>query len=275
MKTVAEIMKEAGMSDEQIAALDAKVVSGVTTILTTAQQAQDKAELAQRATNEKFTNEISPALDAWGNEKASYDARMAAYDAALKAAEEGGFKIPEILKTAATAKPAQGPDGKFVAGPGVVVPGSPEFVKGFKDEIGNAFGFVADTTWKYRTLYGTEMPDSPTTIIREAAAQRMNPADYAAKKYDFVGKEAAKKAADVKAHDDAIRKEEGEKKDREWAEKVGSNPNIRQAEASGFSTLSKAVSEKQRPNPLGMTREERHKATSAAIQKEVAANSVH
>lgn len=273
-KTVAEIMKEAGMSDEQITALDAKVTAGFTTILSTAQTAQDKAELAQRATNQKFETEISPALDAWANDKAALTAKMAAYDAALKAAEEGGFKIPDILKAPITAQPRT-EDGKFVAGPGVVVPGSPEFVKGLKDDLGGAFAFVADTTWKYRTLYGSEMPDSPTAIIREAATQRLDPATYAAKKYDFAGKEAAKKAADAKAHDDAIRKETEEKKDREWAEKVGSNPNIRQAEASGFSTLAKAVDEKQRPSPLGVTREERHRNTSAAIQKEIAANSVH
>src|SRR6266478_2910526 len=119
MKTVAEILKETGMTDEQIAALDAKVTTGLTTILSTAQQAQDKAELAQRATNEKFENEISPALDAWANDKAALSARMAAYDAALKAAEEGGFKIPDILKAPITAAavPPRTADGKFVAGP--------------------------------------------------------------------------------------------------------------------------------------------------------------
>ena len=269
MKTVAEILKETGLTDEQISALDAKVVTGVTTILSTAQQAQEKAELAQRATNEKFETEISPALDAWANDKAAYDARIAAYQAALKAAEEGGFKIPEILKapTAPVTQPRT-QDGKFVAGP----TGSPEFVKGLKDEVGNAFAFVADVTWKYRSLYGTEMPDSPTTIIREATSQRLDPAVYAAKKYDFAGKEAAKKAAEAKAHEDSIRADQKAKDDKEWAEKVGSNPNIRQAEASKFSVLQKAVDAKERPSPLGLTREERHRNTSQAIQKEIAEN---
>jgi tRNA(Ser,Leu) C12 N-acetylase TAN1 len=46
--------------------------------------------------------------------------------------------------------------------------------------------------------------DSPTTIIREATAQRMSPADYAAKKYDFAGKEAAKRAEEQKKHDDFV-----------------------------------------------------------------------
>jgi hypothetical protein len=274
MKTVAEILKETGMTDEQIAALDAKVVTGVTTILSTAQQAQEKAELAQRATNEKFETEISPALDAWANDKAQLSAKMAAYDAALKAAEEGGFKIPDILKAPITAAtPPRQPDGKFVAGP----TGSPEFVQGLKDEVGNAFAFVADTTWKYRTLFGTEMPDSPTTIIREASAQRMSPGAYAAKKYDFAGKEATRRAEEQKKHDDAITAAAIAENDKKWAERVGSNPNVRQAEASRFSTLQKAVDAKERPSPIGMSREERHRATSQAIQKEIAENaeSVH
>jgi DNA-binding beta-propeller fold protein YncE len=130
-------------------------------------------------------------------------------------------------------------------------------------------------TWKYRTLYdGKEMPDSPTAIIREATAQRMSPSDYAAKKYDFAGREKAKRDTDQKAHDDAIRKETEEKKDREWSEKMSSNPDLRRGEVSGFSTLQKAVDAKQRPNPLGMTREERHRATSQAIQKDIATNAV-
>jgi hypothetical protein len=57
--------------------------------------------------------------------------------------------------------------GKFVANKNVV-PGSPQFEQKLRDDIGGAFSFAADTSWKYRTLYGTEMPDSPTTIIREA-----------------------------------------------------------------------------------------------------------
>ncbi len=270
-KTVAEILKETGMTEEQIAALDPKVTTGFTTILSTAEQAQNKAELAQRATNEKFETEISPALDAWANEKASLSSKIAAYDAALKAAEEGGFKIPDILKTAVvTPTPARATDGKFVPG----TTGSPEFVKSLRDDLGASFSFVADTTWKYRQLYGAEMPDSPTTIIREAAAQRMQPADYAAKKYNFAGKEAEKTAADAKAHDEAVAKAAVEENDKKWAERVGSNPMVRQGEESRFSAIRTAVSKNERPNPIGLTREERHRSTSQAIQKEIATNSV-
>jgi DNA-directed RNA polymerase delta subunit len=146
-------------------------------------------------------------------------------------------------------------------------------VKALRDELGGAFAFLADTSWKYRSLYGTEMPDSPTAIIREAAAQRRSPAEYAAIKYDFAGKEKAKREADQKTHDDAIRKEAKDASDREWAERVSSNPMIRQAETSRFAEVHKAVKEGARPDPLKMpTRELRHKETQQRIQKEIAEN---
>ena len=269
MKTVEEVLRETGLTDEQIKALDAKVMTGLTTVVSTAAQTLEQAELAKRATAQQYETEIAPALDKWANEKAAQDSRIAAYEAALKAAKEGGFQIPEILL-----KPTETPrseDGKFVANRNQV-PGSPEFQKKLTDDIGGAFSFVAETTWKYRTLYGTEMPDSPVTLIREATAQRMSPTDYAAKKYDFAGKEAAKKAEEQKKHDDAIRKEASDAKDKEWSEKVGNNPNIRQAEVSRFSQLDKAVKAGERPDPLKMNREQRHAATRDTILKDIATN---
>ena len=139
-------------------------------------------------------------------------------------------------------------------------------------KLAKRFPSPLDTQWKYRSLYGTEMPDSPTTIIREASAQRMSPSDYAAKKYDFAGKEAAKRADEQKKHDDAIRKETADQKDKEWSEKVGSNPNVRQAETSRFSEIDKAVKSGERPDPMKMTREQRHAATQQVIRKEIAQN---
>src|SRR6266851_6742164 len=212
MKTVAEILKETGLTDEQISALDPKVTAGLTTVVSTAAQAQEAAENAKRLQAQQYDQEIAPALDAWGNEKAQKDAEIAFYKAQLEGAKAGGF-VPAALPGApAPAAPARTPDGKFVANQNPV-PGSPEFVKGLRDELGGAFAFIADTSWKYRSLFGTEMPDSPTTIIREATAQRMGPAEYAAKKYDFAGKEATKLADEKKKHDDSIRADQKAKDD--------------------------------------------------------------
>lgn len=267
MKTVAEILKESGLTDEQITALDAKAMSGFTAVVSTAQQTLDAAELAKRAQTELYDKEIAPALDNWANERAGLQTKVAAFEAALKAAKEGGFQIPEILNTPG---PTKGPDGKFVAG-GNEVPGSPKF-ETLQSDLANAFSFVADTSWKYRTLYGAELPDAPTTIIREAATQRMSPSDYAAKKYDFAGKEAAKRADDQKKHDDKIRADALAENDKKWAEKIGTNPNLRVAQESAFSTVNKAVAAGERKDPLSMSKEERHAATRNIIRKEIAEN---
>lgn len=270
-KTVAEILKETGMTDEQIAALDPKVSAGLTAVVTTALTAQEKGEEALRLQRQQYDTDIAPALDKWGNDKASYDAKIAAYDAALKAAEEGGFKIPDLLKTQAAASSAattRAADGKFVAGP----TGSPEFVQKLRDDIGGAFSFLADTTWKYRKLYGQEMPDSPTAIIREAAANRMEPQAWAEKKYNFAAKEAEQAKAARQAEIDTAVKTEKAKWDKELAESGGNNPMVNRAQQSDFSKISSAVKANERPSPIGMTREERHKATQQSIQKEIAAN---
>jgi hypothetical protein len=272
-QTVAEILKASGLTDEQIAALDAKVTGAFTQVLSTASQTLEQAENAKRLQAQQYDQDIAPALDKWANDKAAMETKVAAYEAALKAAREGGFQIPEILAPAATVvpgSPTKDPrTGQFVASG---TPVAADHFKKLQDDIGGAFAFVADTTWKYRSLFGNEMPDSPTVIIRESQAQRMSPADWAAKKYDFAGKEKEKRDAEQKAHDDAIRKEAKDAADREWSEKVGSNPNIRQAEVSRFTEVKNAVKEGTRPDPLKQTREQRHQSTRQAIQKELAEN---
>jgi hypothetical protein len=273
MPTVNEVLKSSGLTDEQIAALDAKVVAGVTQILSTADQTLAAADLAKRSQAEMYDKEIAPALNNWANEKASYDAKMAAYEAALKSAKDGGFNIPDILtKPAEPAAGTRGPDGKFVTGAPGATPGSPTFVADLRKEAGAAIGSMLDLNWKYQSLYGQPMPDSPTSLIAEAQAQRMNPIEYAAKKYDFAGKEKAKKDAEQKAHDDAIRKEASDAKDKEWAEKTGNNPMMRQAETSRFSEVAKAVAKGERKDTMTMTPEARRAYTREQIHKEISAN---
>lgn len=268
-KTVAEILKETGMTDEQIAALDPKVTAGLTTVVSTAQQTLEQAELAKRSMSQQYDEQIAPALAEWGNREAQKDAEIAFYKTQLEGAKAGGF-IPTTAPTTppTSATPPKGPDGKFVAGP----TGSPEFVQKLRDDIGGAFSFLADTTWKYRKLYGQEMPDSPTAIIREAAANRMEPQAWAEKKYNFAAKEAEQAKAARQAEIDAAVKTEKAKWDKELAESGGNNPMVNRAQQSDFSKISSAVKANERPSPIGMTREERHKATQQSIQKEIAAN---
>jgi hypothetical protein len=280
--TVEEILKSSGMTDEQIKALDAKVVTGITGVLTAAttestaaQKAREEAENARRLQAADYDQKIAPALDKWGIESANLTAERDYYKTLAEKAKEGGFVAAAEPFKPTTA--ARGADGQFVAGANEV-PGSPKFVeekvKQLTREIGSAFSFASDTQWKYRSLFGTEMPDSPTTLIAEATAQRMEPSAYAAKKYDFAAKEAAKTAEAQKAHDDAIRAETKAASDKEWAEKVGSNPDVRVARNSEFSEIRKAAQTGKRPDPLKMTPQERQASTRAAIREDVAAHSV-
>lgn len=147
-------------------------------------------------------------------------------------------------------------------------------IQAVEQKIGNAFGQVSDAQWQYQTLFGKAMPDSPTALMAEAAQQRMPFDQYVAKKYDYSGRKAAMAADETKKREDAIRKEVADQKDREFAERTGNNPNVRTPRDSQYSTISSAVQQGQRKDPLTMSREERHVATRQQIHKEVAENAV-
>ena len=273
--TVEEILKQTGLSADDIKGLDPKITSGLTQVLTVAGQesanalaAREAAEKAQRSVSEKWDKEINPALDAWGVEKANKDAEIAFYKTQLEGAKAGGFLAADAPITPGT--PAKGPDGKFVAN-GNTVPGSPGVdAQKIREEIGSAFSFAADVQWKYQQLFGKQMPDSPTTLIKEAQEARMPAGQYAAKKYDFAGREAAVKAEDQKKHDDAIRAEVSAAKDKEWSEKTGSNPGVRRSEESRFSEIRAAEKAGKRPDPLMMTEAQRNRSTRDAIRSDIA-----
>lgn len=266
MPTVAEVLKQAGLDDTQIAALDAKAMAGFTSLLSTAETERQQAELAQRAANQMFEEQITPALNAWGNKEATLSAERDYYKTLAEKAKDGGFvaEVPPF-------QPAQvrGPGGQFVAN-GNQVPGSPSF-QDFENRAGAAIGILTDLQWKYQSLYGKVMPDAPTALLAEATSQRMPLADWAAKKYDFAGKQAAIQKETADKERDAIRKEAVEERDKFWAERTGSNPNIRQGQASQFADVRKAVAEGKREDPLKLSREQRHAATAAQIRQDIAA----
>lgn len=268
MKTVEEILRDTGLNDEQIKALDPKVTTGFTTILSSASQAQEAAEFAKRAQSEQYDSQIAPALDSWANDKANLEATVAFYKTQAENAKAGGF-LPAEAPNAPPARAAA--TGQFVAGKNEV-PGSPQYMT--RQE---GFAAVSNTQWVLaefmRLNNGAVPPDDIETIANEAASQRMPLRDYAAKKYDFAAKREAIKAAEQKKHDDAIRAETTAEVDKKWAERGGNNPNVRQAEVSRFATLDKAVKEGARPDPLKMGREQRHQATRQVIAKEIAENS--
>ncbi len=213
MPTIQEVLKQSGMTDEQIAALDAKVVQGLAqwgdTVIQTATQKDEAAALKERQVRDVIAKEINPALNSWENEKAAYAAREAAYQKAFEAAKAGGFVPPEI-NISVPGSPTldtqpRDPQGRYVpnANP---VPGSPNFEQ-FQEKVGTVMGTIADLQWKYQSLFGSMMPDSPTKLLQEAAQQHMNPVEYAAKKYNFAAKEQEVQQKKTEQEREAIRKE--------------------------------------------------------------------
>lgn len=274
MPTVQEVLKQSGFTDEQIAAFDERAVGAFTTILSTAEQsesqaraAQEKAELADRATRQMLDTQINPALDGWANEKASLEARAAYFEKLANGAKAGGF-LPADTPFTPPAEPARAPNGQYVPGQN----GSPQFQQA---EFLNGLFNVADMQNEYFRLYGQPLPDSIRTLTQEASAQRMDLLTFAAKKYNFDGKRQEQAAAKSKADRDAIVKETREATLREVAEKQGSNPNTRVGGSSQYSQVQKAVQAGQRRDPLSLSQTDRRAATKQAIQSEIVDNAAH
>ena len=264
------------MTDEQITALDAKVVTGLTQVVSTASQTLEQAELAKRAQQQQYDTEIAPALDKWANDSANLAAERDYYKTLALKAKEGGF-VAAVEPFPGSSNPNPNPNpnhavrdngGRFVANANPV-PGSPQYMT-----RQDGFSAVTAATWvlsEYMRLHnGAPPPDDIEVLANEASVQRMPLRQYVEKKYDFQKKRDEIKATAQKAHDDAIRKEESERVTKELTEKMGSNPMVRQAQTSGFSEVRKAVSENKRPDPLKMSREERRNVTRQNIAKDFA-----
>jgi hypothetical protein len=328
MPTVHEMLKQSGLSDEQIAALDAKAISAFTGVLTAAEQkeqtaqqaaakaeqerqaaqeavtkaeqarqeaaqAREAAELAQRSNAQFYDESIAPALNNWGTEKANLEATAAFYKAQNEAARAAGFVPSEAPAYQPQSFPAQGTQprdsqGRYVpAAPGGT-PGSPTFtMEDVRNGLGSTLGTLTDIQWRYQRLFNEPMPISPTQLVKEAESQRLDPVAYAERRFNFQAKEQemARKAAEE--HDAKIRAEAAapyeaklaeaakateeaiKATDRKWAEKIGSNPDVRIAQPSRFADVARAQKAGERPDPLQLNEAQRRQATSQAIRQEI------
>ena len=335
MPTVHQILKESGLSDAEIAALDQKAIgafSGVMTAAeterTTAQKAQEesarlaqvaaeaqkaaetasqaaaaareKAELEYRSNVEFYDTKIAPALTGWEAEKQKLEtarinaaAEAAFYKTQNEAAKAGGF-VPQ--EAPAFNPPVEAPrdgQGKYVAGAPGGTPGSPVFDPGVIDQrIGSGLSNMGWAMQEYQKLTGQFLPDPIDQLATEATNMKLPFRDYVARKYDFEGKKQALTLKAQQEHDDKIRQEvlapmqaqiDAEKKataeavaanDRKWAEKIGSNPEIRIAQPSRFADVARAQKAGERPDPLVLNEAQRRAATSSAIRSEIAEASV-
>ncbi len=267
--------------------------------------AQQAAELAQRSNVEFYETKITPALTGWEQKQkeleiraANAESKTAFYESQIQGAKAAGC-IP--METPAFVLPTPQPgvnqprdnEGRFVAGAPGSVPGSPTFFdpNQIAGRIGDVAGTLQDLNWKYQTLFeGRPLPVPPSQLIAEADAQKLPLMDYAARKFNFAQREqelAAKADAENRAKISAeavapfqkqIEEERAKSaealkaKDREWAEKIGNNPEVRIAQPSRFADVSRAVKANERPDPLNLNDQQRRQATSSAIRQEITTN---
>jgi hypothetical protein len=272
--TVEQVLRQTGFNDEEIQRLDQRIVSGVGNVLTAATAAQEAAELAQRSNREFYDQTISPALNSWDQERnellskaANAEATAEFYRLQNAQAREGGF----VAKDAPNYSQARDNNGRYVAGSG----GSPIFtgdMNEFAQRAGQAIATLSDLQWKHQSLFGSPMPVSPSELIKEADRAGVDPVSFADRKFGFGKREQELAAEKAKKHDDGIRQEVETKLRREYAEKVGGNPDVRQGVVSRISEVNRAVKEGARPDPLMMSDSARQQATRRSIHERISEN---
>jgi hypothetical protein len=273
MPSVAEILKASGLSDEAISAIDSKAVSAFNQVLSSAEQARQQAaadaermEIARRANYAFYDESIAPALNNWASEKAAADAQVAFYRSQLESAKASGF-VP--IEAPGNEQPRDF-GGRYVANAPGSTPGSPTFTADIQRQLATG---ISNATWALQThqkLTGEVLPDPVDQLATEADARRLPFRDWVAQKYDYAGKQAEQQRKAQEEHDAKIRRLALEENDRKWAERTGSNPDVRRMEASRFSDVARAVKANERPDPLSFaSAQQRRQATAQAIRKDI------
>ncbi len=278
MPSVAEILRDSGFtSDQEITALDQRAMTAFHwCALSTATAERERAELERRRRNAQFyDHQIVPSIDGVGrrakqrleNERGvPQQRRPLLSQRRTKQRGQAGF-----IPADAPGFVARDQGGRYVANAGGT-PGSPVFQP---EEVikraGDGLAMISDIDWRYRSLFdGKPMPVSPSELIRQADARRLDPMTYANQAFGFDKRERELGEQRQKEHDDAIRKETTEQRDRVWAERVGSNPDVRQPQENvRMSEVARAVKTGSRPDPLMMNEAQRRQETRAAIRTDV------
>jgi hypothetical protein len=313
MPTVEEVLRQSGFTDEQIAGLDKRAITAFSGVLSAADRerleakaAQDAAELAQRSNIDFYENRIAPSLTQWEeekqrieNEKATLAAQAAFYKTQAEEAKKTGFIAADAPNFVPPPNPNPGVQprdgqGRYVAGAPGGTPGSPQYfdVNKVYETAGTAAVLISDIDWKHRQLYGGKpLPISPTELIRQADAVKLDPMTYASRTFNFAGREEQMKAEEEKARNEKIaaeavapyeaklkeadeqRKKDLAENDRKWAERVGSNPDVRMPQTNPRMTdIAQAVRADAKLDPLNMNDQQRRAMTSQMIRKDIEGN---
>jgi hypothetical protein len=271
--TVEEILRQAGYTDEQVRALDQRTIVAFGGVLTEAQQAREAAELAHRSNIDFYENKIAPSLTQWDEEKSRIEgdranerAELAYYKAQNEAARQSGF----IAADAPGYQPRDN-SGRYVAGVPGATPGSPVFnVEQVYQRAGDAIGVLSDIQWEHERLTGEKMPISPSELVRQADSVKLHPREYASRHFHWEERRQEKQKQEQEKHDSQIRREAETARDKIWAERTGSNPDLRLGMSSRYSDAARAVRAGTRVDPLTLNDQERSRATRAAIREDLA-----
>jgi hypothetical protein len=273
-----------------------------------AQQARDAAELAQRSNIDFYENKIAPSLTTWEEEKqrienkaAQSAAEAAFYRTQAEEAKKSGFIAGEAPGFDASKFVPPNPgvqprdqSGRYVAGVPGGTPGSPQFfdVNKVYERAGDAVSVLTDIQWEHQKLFNQPLPISPSELIRQADSVKLDPRTYAARTFnwdvrrqqmqaDQEKEKNAKIAAETAAPLETKIKEMAEEhkkalvdRDREWAERIGSNPDIRRPMPSQFSDHQRAIKANEMPNPLDLNDTQRRQLTSQMIRKDIESQQV-
>ena len=314
MPTVAEVLKQTGFTDEQIKALDPKAMTAFDGILSTAEKerqdavtARDQAELAQRSNAEFYETKIAPSLTGWEEEKIRIEnertravAEAAYYRTQAEEAKKSGLIATEVpgfdaSKFNLSPAPTQTRDsqGRYVPNAPGSTPGSPTFdVQQIYQRAGDAVGVLANLQWEHQRLYGVPLPISPTELIKQADAVKLDPMVYAARTFNWDARRQQMQEEEARKNREKIAAEavapweqkikdaeEKHKKDmaeldRKWAERTGNNPDLRRPADSKYTEIQRAVNAKELPDPLLLNDQQRRAQTATMIRKDLAESQV-
>jgi hypothetical protein len=241
MPTTEEILKSAGLTEEQIKALDPKAVTAFSGMMTQAESNLAAAKEERRKVEDWWAKEGQEEINGVYNKLTESQAREAYYRAQAEKAKEFGF-IPTEAPGAAPAAPAAPPaanpeppraaDGRFQANSNPV-PGSPQFMT--KDE---GYQALANSAWyisEWARLHDGKMPDkSLEEMASEASSDRRKFRDHVENKY-FAPRRKEMAEKQQKERDDKLVADTRAAVEKEYAQKFGSNPDLRQGQVSRFS----------------------------------------
>jgi hypothetical protein len=245
MPTVAEILKQSGFSDDDIAKFDAKAITAFTGVLTTAEnekktaadalvkaeatrlaaenaekearQRVEKAELVERSNKDFYEGTIVTALNGWDDEKKKIEgekarnaAEAAFYKTQAEEAKKSGFipgDAPAFTYTPSAPTPGVvNPPTRDGQGRYLAnVPGATPGSPTLMDDVRSA---LSDTTWtmqQYSNLYGAIYPGDVMVDAAEATSLKLPYRQYIERKYKFSERRDELQRQAQEKHDNELR----------------------------------------------------------------------